>query len=146
MTHTGMLEDVSLSMLTFLEGIKATIQVEDVFYGDQELIPRFRALCVEPSEVTRELAGVGAGGQTLNTFTVLMYLYHGPYHNSQQNRQENEHAAALVQTALHDNLDLGGTVIHGFVVRGESGAANRGSLLAVHRLVWQGINKTLLGV
>lgn len=116
---------------------------EDVFFGDQEMIPRTPAVAVDPSDMQRDLAGVATGGMTLNTMTVYVYIYHGPLQSPQITRRECDQLAEAVMEQLHKDLQLGGLVIHGYCTSLESGAASRGSvMLRTHRITWQGISKT----
>lgn len=144
---TDSLYVVAIELQAVMEQSKDDLGVEDVWYGDQNTMPRYPAVCVEPSDMIREIAGTGLGGATENTFQVIIYVYHGPLQDLSKNRKEADELCARIEFLLHNNLQLNGKVIHGFIVRNESGAADKaGSLLAAHRLTWEGKSKTILGV
>jgi len=115
-----------------------------VYYGDEEKIPRTPAITVAGIAKTRELAGTGH--QTLNSFEVVMTIFHAKYGSVQVNRQECDKFAEEVEEFLHSDRRLGGELIHSFVSRVEPGYVARGEqILAGTRITWQGLSKTRLG-
>jgi hypothetical protein len=136
------LVEVTQHMVNLLE--EATqLGFEDVFYGDQEMIPRTPAIAVEPIGMTREASGIRTGGGTLNTFTIHSYVYHCPIQSPQVTRRESDQLAEEVQRIYHADVTLGGLVVHGYCTNSESGVAVRGGeMLRVHRITWMGISKT----
>jgi hypothetical protein len=115
---------------------------EDVFFGDQDMVPRTPAIAVDPLRLDREIQGIMSGGMTKNTFLIYVFVYHAPIQNGQVTRQESDQLADAVQNVLHQDLTLGGLIIHGFCTMSESGVAHRGgSMLRTHRITWTGISK-----
>jgi hypothetical protein len=101
---------------------KPILGLRDVFYGDQERIPRNPAICIETSDTVRELNGAP------RRVAVRMTIYLMVYHNSLKagaagQREQNDQLAVDLQTELHKdiNKDLGGLIIHGFCTQAESG-------------------------
>jgi len=116
---------------------------EDIFYGDQELIPHTPAAAVEPGSMQRQIGGIMPGGQTLNTFQVYVFVYHCPIQSPQVTRKECDQLAEQVQRIFHTDVTLGGLVTHGFCTNSESGVTVRGgAMLRTHRITWSGISKT----
>lgn len=142
---TASLADVGEALFNYYEENKSQLGLEDVWYGDQSLYPRVPCLAIEPLTVDRVLAGTGIGGQTDNRFTVYIYIYHGTLIEVQESRKTCDRLASDVEEATHKNLQLNGIIVHGYITKYESGQADRGSLLGVTRLTWEGISKTLLG-
>ena len=142
---TSNLADVGEALFNLLDRNKSRWGVLDVWYGDQTLYPQVPAIAVDPVATDRILAGSGLGGNTENSFGVYIYIYHGTLEDYQKSRRECDRMAANVEGCLHDNLQLDGLIIHGFVTKLESGQAERGSMLGVTRLTWEGLSKTLLG-
>lgn len=151
MSNTDHLLHVTQAILDLINENRVDLGLELTFYGDQDLIQKYPAVCVDGQQVDRELQGAGAGGGVLNTFTVFLYVYHGTVKDIQQNRKDADKLVADLEDLLHTNLHLSGEgdtalITHGFVVRNEAGQAARGEILAVTRMTWQGLSKTLLGV
>jgi hypothetical protein len=144
--NTPYLVDVTGAMIDKLTAAKGALGLEDIWYGDQDLYPRQPCIAVEPVSVDRTLAGASLHGTTENQFQLFLYIVHGTVKDVMQNRRDADELCKNVELLLHGDLSLGGTVIHGFVTRNEPGQAARGSLLAVTRLTWEALTKTLLGV
>ena len=118
---------------------------EDVFYGDQDLIPRNPAAAIEPVSVAREISGVATGGMVKVNLSFYLFVYHTTIQSPQKTRQECDAQAELVQRLLHDDLTMSGRVIHGFCTNCESGVAQRaGAMFRAHRITWEGISKERL--
>lgn len=120
----------------------------DVYYGDQDRIPRTPSVCVEPGNKDRALAG--APNMTQNEFTVYILIYHNRAQDIQLTRRETDQLAYDIELYIHQDLQLknGGStpnVIHGFVTANESGYATKnGTLYRAARLTYHGMNKTSL--
>ena len=122
----------------------------DVYYGDQERLPRTPSICVESGDRPRNLAGVP--NMTENVFTHFILVYHNPVAELQQTRKDVDHLAYQIEHWLHQDLQLkdsGGNprLIYGFVINHESGFTfKRETLYRTARLTFQGKNKTSLPV
>lgn len=115
----------------------------DVYYGDQELIPRTPAATVEPGGIRSELAGAPA--LALNNIPISIMIYHAGVKNTQVTRKECDQKAMLVRGVLHNDLHLGGLVIHGYCTNIESGYAQRSNtLFRATRITWEGTSKVRL--
>lgn len=83
---------------------KETLGLEDVFYGDQERIPRVPALCVETGEKNRELNG--APRRTLVTLTFYLIVYHelvGNENVTRDTREKVDKLAESIETLFHQD-------------------------------------------
>lgn len=78
---------------------KTALQIQDVYYGDQERLPRTPAVCVEPGEKVRELNG--APRRTLITFTNYIIVYHNPVKNATVIREEDDQRAEAIERFIH---------------------------------------------
>jgi hypothetical protein len=89
---------------------------------------------------------------TLNQFEVYVLVYHNKVQDNSTTRKECDMIAYDIEYLLHQDLQLtAGTVdpymIHGYVVRSESGwTSKEGTLYRSARLTYQGTNKTSLPV
>jgi hypothetical protein len=125
-----------------------TIAPQDVFYGDQDRIPRTPAVCIEPGDKTRTLTG--APNMTTNEFEVFILVYHDKVEDVQAIRQEVDVLAYEIEKYIHKDLQLkNGTsnpaLIYGFVRANESGyTIKAGTLYRSARLIYFGMNKTSL--
>jgi hypothetical protein len=114
-----------------------------VFYGDQELLPGYPAVCVEPDAKLRILSG--AFRVTDNTFTVYILIYHGEVRNHQTNRKQADELGESLETLVHADATLGGLVTNIYVTEMASGYATKGKTpVRACRLTVTGMTKTRL--
>ena len=138
------LDKIEAAMATF------DLPVQDVFFGDQDRLPRTPAVCIEPSTKSRTLAG--APNMTLNEFEIFFLVYHLAVQGNQITRKEVDHLAYQIEFLFHQDLQLknGGAtpnLIHGYVRSHESGYVYKGNTLyRTARLTYIGTNKTSLPV
>lgn len=124
---------------------KATLTLNDVFYGDQEKIAKSRSVAVESGPLTRTLAGAGTSGRTLNELTVYVIVYVSGIRDNQTVRKEADELAESIMDLLHTDPQMGGNVIHGWVRSIEPGYAIRsGALMRAARVTWTGQSKTAI--
>ncbi len=130
---------------TLLNGYKAnfTPAVADVFYGDQNQIPRTPAITVAASQKSRELAG--APRRILNTFEVFINIYFSNVRPIAVNHEEADQLAEAVEAKIHEDIVFGGLVINSLVVLNEAGFLNRdNSQFRGNRLIVRATSKTML--
>jgi len=126
-----------------------TTPLQDVWYGDEALIPRFPTVTVESSGITSILSG--APYRTDNDIRIILIVYASKVQPGETTRKEADQLAYSVRSKLHTDRTLGGLVIHGFVssieygytVRRTTGAT--AALIRAARLTWDGKNKLMLG-
>lgn len=117
--------------------------LQDVWYGDQELLPRTPAACVAPGNKTREFQG--ATFRTLNTFETYILAYYGKIQDVQQNLHAATTLADAIETLVHSDLKLGGNVIYVLCTQNEPGMITKaGALLMGARMTFQSMSKTTL--
>jgi hypothetical protein len=116
---------------------------DDVYYGDQELMPRTPSICVDPGTEQRTLQGVSF--RTDNNFVVYIYVYHAKIQDNQLTRKEVQQVSEAIATLLHQDPQLGGLVIHSYVALNESGYTYRGkTMYRTNRLTFEPYSKTRL--
>lgn len=124
-----------------LEGQKVAFGLTDVFYGDQDKIPRTPAICVEPGDKTRNLNGLPR--RTEVNMTVYLILYHYQLESIQVVREDNDTLAEQIEDFLHQDPQLrdnlgNATVIDSLVTRIESGyQQKRNSLFRASRMSFE---------
>lgn len=122
---------------------REVLGLEDVWFGDQELIPRFPALAIEPGVLTKSLYGGGLNGKTENKFTVYGILYLQRVSDVQETKKEVTKQAEDIMDLWTSDSTLGGLLTFSFVSAIEPGYSMRKqSLLRAARIVWEGTNVT----
>lgn len=151
MAHTHKLETVAQRIKSLIVANQVPLLIDDIWYGDQEMLPAGRTVCVEPVNVTRPMKGVPDMVQ--NDFSVVVLVYVERIGEVQALRSECNLLAEAIEDLLHTRLDLSdaaGTpgsdiVIHGWVTENLSGyTPKQGRLVRSSRLSWQGFSKTSL--
>lgn len=140
---TVTLSSVAEYLVNKFEEQKGPLELEDVYYGDQQKIPRYVSLCVQPDTHDFELAG--APRRVLSVPTIMVMVYHGQLQSVQANLLECDQHAYRIAEAINTDDDLGGMIIHGYVTKVESGSVQRGSSpVRATRLTYQATAKELL--
>lgn len=145
MANTHRLSVVSEALKSKFDSNRAMFGLEDVWYGDQMLVPRTPAISIEPGNKSRELQPLGLN--SINTLIVYVLVYLGKVQEVQKNRLEVDKLSEDIEDFLHQDKQLGGLVIHGFVAAIDPGLAprpTRDNLLRVDRITWQATSKTMI--
>lgn len=143
MPNTDRFSPITDKIYTILDDAKTSLGVMDVYYGDQELLPRTPAVTVESGAYSRELAGMGGKGMTENRSTVYVMVYFGRVQDVQQNSRDADALSEAIMDVLHTDVTLEGLIVHGHVSGIEPGyATRRGVLLRSARVTWNGLTKT----
>jgi hypothetical protein len=119
---TGIVE-MGTYLQNLIESNKASLGVQDVYYGDQANIPRTPTVCMEPGEKTRSPNGVPR--RTLVTITNYLIVYHSEVASMQTVRLEDDQLAEAIETLVHTDATMGGLVIDSLVASVESGYLQR---------------------
>lgn len=120
---------------------KTALGAQDVWYGDQELLPHTPAICVNPGTKKREFQG--ATYRTLNTIETYVMVYFGKYQDVQTNLHGATQMADAIETLVHSDLLLGGNVIAVLCVQDEPGMVNKaGVWMLGARLTFESMTKT----
>lgn len=131
-----------------VEAVKEDLGIVDIFYGDQQQIPRTPTVCVEANEKSRVLAG--APRRVLNELSCFVIIYFSVVNDSVQSNSEGaDQLAETVEAEIHKDPTLGGLVIHSLVSRSEAGFQSRFMAGAItrfraSRLTVTGQSKTML--
>lgn len=145
MANTDRLSVVSNYIYDLLTTNKTALGLQDVFFGDQQKVPRTPAVAVEPGVYTRELSGLGGKGRTDNNFTVYVLVYVSNIRDEQLNNKDVITLSEAIMDKLHLDVTMSGNVIHGRVTSIEPGYASRGgALMRFGRITWEGLTKTLI--
>jgi hypothetical protein len=99
--------------------------IDSVFYGDQDLIPNGKTVCVQPGPIRAQLQG--SSHMVLNAISTYVLVYVSKIQDIQQNRLTADLLSKALAKLLHGNLTLldpdglNGIVIHGFVEESDPG-------------------------
>jgi len=133
----------ALNTKAIIDDAKGALGLKDVYYADQNRIPRTPAVCVEPAEKTRELNG--APRRALTIMRVYILVYHNPITSSQVAAQETDSLTEALETVLHADAHMNGTVIDSMVKTIEYGYAQRNnSLFRTSRLLFEARSQAIL--
>lgn len=120
-----------------------TLDLADVFWGDQDKIPRTSAACIEPVMKTRELAGVPR--RTDVPMELYVMVYHAKIQDVQVTTRECVIQAEAIETLLHQDAQMGGLFIHTLVTAIEPGFARRtATLFRSTRITFTALSKVSL--
>lgn len=143
MTLVDNIVTFSKNVQALLETNKAILGLSDVYYADQNRIPRTPTACVEPSTKTRDLEGLPRRAQTVMQCVVL--VYHNPISSSQVAAPELDDLTEHIETVLHLDARMGGTVTDSMVRTIEYGYASRNNtLFRTSRIVFEAQVKVIL--
>lgn len=153
MPHTHKHSVVTQRIFDLIDANKgpALLNIDAVWYGDQDMVPDGRTVCVEPVNVSRPMQG--APDMVLNTFTVAVLVYVTKVQDIQLTRKECDALAEAIEDMLHTHLNLDDNahtpgsdiVIQGWCTENLSGYTyKKDRLIRSSRLTWQGISKTSL--
>lgn len=116
-----------------------------IYYGDRQLIPATPAISVVPGPYTRSISGVGGKGRTDNNIRVFFLCYIARLDDSSELARDVDLFGETLMDILHENVTLGGLVVHGFVTAIEPGYATRsGTYMHACRVTWEGLTKTFI--
>lgn len=156
MAHTYKVTELAVHLQGLLTAT-ASLGFEDVFYGDQNLIPRSPAACIEPVVIHRELIGLPYNME--NRMQVYVYVYFALQSDVQAvqlgvdelaedtaeviNKDGLPPAGALASDPDTTGTSFGGRVIWGHVAKIEYGyAVKRNQLHRADRLTVDCLTKT----
>lgn len=126
---------------------KVTLSLDEVYYGNHNMIPVGKAAVITAAGKSRVLSGVGGPrGQFTNTLNVLIAVHLSKVGDEATERRAVDAIATEVEKLVHQDVTLGGIIIHGFigeVSRGESPMAN-GSMFRSVLMSYSGTTKLIL--
>lgn len=138
MPQTDEIEVVTLALVDIFE-TDITLGIEDVYYGEEQLIPRTPAVSVA---VSKSRVPYQTGSTYLVTFNAVIDVFHSKYKSKQITRQECDQFAQSVEKLLHADLKLGGLVTNSFVSAIQTGGLRAGTtLMQASRLTWQATSR-----
>ncbi|MET0466942.1 MAG: hypothetical protein ABW007_27525 [Chitinophagaceae bacterium] len=137
---------MAIAIQGLLESRKVELDVDDVYYGDQNNLPHAWTIVVQASQKNRALAGVAApGGVTMNEMIVNVYLYCAQTGPEETLRFVVDSKAEQIEEILHEDTTMGGIIIHGFVTDIEHGVVFKpNSQYRAVLLTYRGRTKTYL--
>lgn len=136
MTLTDRTDVITEAVFDKLVVNKSALGLQDVWYGDQDRMPRTPACAVEPGPKARQHNGTPR--RFLVEIDVYVMLYVEKIQDTQENEREMVRLAEETEEVLHSDARLGGLVVHSFVLTSEPGYVTRGgTLLRATRLTFR---------
>jgi hypothetical protein len=121
--------------------VMTNLQLQDAWYGDQDLMPRTPAICITPGVTKREFRG--ATFRTLNTIETYALIYWGKITDIQVNLHNAQNLADLAVHTVHSDLTLGGLVTAVLCTECDPGLINKaGVWMMGARLSFESISTT----
>lgn len=144
MTQIGDLAVSSLSIARALYDLlkqnKEELQLEEVWYGDQRLIPDFPVAIVEAGPKRRDFNGTHRFDVSFTTTILVVYE---EFTDLEDVTIQNQTHSENVEQFLHrEALTLNGQVLLGYVTRSDPGISYRGGVMRqASRLTWTGVSR-----
>jgi hypothetical protein len=118
-----------------LEASMSNLGLNAVYYGDQDSIPTTPIACVEPD--MKKQIFLAAQYMFQGEVTVFILVYSSYVTSPQTNRLEADEVATAIEDLLHQDLQLGGLVVAGWVTEIQSGyAKKKNSIVRCSRITW----------
>lgn len=147
--NTDKTSDLAVYIFDLLTAERYDLGLEQVFYGNHNMIPKNNTAIVIPGRKTRNLRGVSApGGRVQNLLTVLIdIMTQDPLSGENDGRLATDKLAEVVETRIHQDTTMGGLIIHGFIDTWDPGETfiNQ-SMFRVVRMTFTGESRTYLSV
>jgi hypothetical protein len=124
---------------------QTALGLEDVWYGDQDSIPRYPAVCIEADTKSIPITDLNPMLYARNDFEILLILYDSIIGSVDTLRLQTDQLAEAITDVLHIDIKLGGLVTLGYVSLIQYGyIVKQGRLVRSAKLTWRGLNKTPL--
>jgi len=145
-TNTEFTSVLAVAIQKIITDNMLTLGLKAVMYGDQNQIPLSPTALVVPGPRRRDLAGVSApGGRVDNWLTVFIDILSSAVGSESDERLKLDQISEKVEKKLHEDVQLGGLLIHGFVNEWDPGLSYlQGGQFRTSRLIYIGRSKTYL--
>jgi hypothetical protein len=121
------LYDIAKYVQTLIETNQTSLNITDVYYGDQDKIPRVPTACVDTGVKRRQLAG--APRRTQVDVDLYVMVYTAAVASQEVNREQDDLIAENIETLIHQDATMNGLVIDSLVSDVEYGYALRSNSL-----------------
>lgn len=136
------LYQVADAIKALIEANQVALGVEVVYFGDQARIEKHPAICIEPNAQRNELSGVATPMRLMRTHQVYIILYHSKFVDTQMQRRDCDAMAAEIEELVHNNVTLGGLVIHAYVSSVDSGYSRKQGIVRAAGITVTAITKS----
>jgi hypothetical protein len=143
MTLTDRLDVLAEKVHEIMLTNQSALGLADIWYGDQERVPRVPSLAVEPGPKNREWNG--SPRRTQVTMDIYVLVYMEKVQGVQLNIRESTQLGEEVEAVLHANATVDGLVISSYVVENTPGYITRANtLMRASRLVFRCLSQAQL--
>lgn len=146
MAHTDKSTVLAQYIFSLITTNKTALGLDSVLYGEHNEIPSGKTVAVTTGRKDRSLARVAyPGAGTQNRMIVLITIYNNTLGDEATKSLETDQLAEAVEHLLHQNTEMGGNIIHGFVESWDPGYKFKtGSMFRATQLIFVGQTKTNL--
>ena len=131
--------EVTDRLFQVLRDAQAELELVEVYYGQQGLVPEWPVAFVDSGPKNRQIVGTHRYGVN---FTNYVLIEHGKLQSSTTTRRDAEVLAERVEAKLHEDRGLGGLVINSYVSSIQPGIVRRQDvMIRGTRLTWEGISR-----
>ena len=144
MAHTYKVTVLAQAIMNKIDANKDFLQIDEVYYGDQQNLPAGKCVAVWPAYKRRPLAGVqGPGGYADNMMEVNIMVYYSVLETEAEARLAADQLSEDIEDLLHQDTTMGGILIHGWCDEWIPGEVFRdNSMFRTVRLHYFGRTKT----
>jgi len=121
MTQMANLLEFSESIEQLLIAHKDDLDLQEIYFGDQDRIASTPAACIEPMTKDNNISPNAASRILTPILEVVVIVYHSAVQSTQQNVREVIAMAQNIEDLINNQINFGGTVISSYVARLESG-------------------------
>jgi hypothetical protein len=115
--------------------------IQEVLDAPYQLIGATPAISLEPTQLDRGFAGAAGIGtmRAMDDFRYMIHIHHCRLQDAGTNHRQNMERAELIVDKIHEDKQLGGLVVEGWIARQEYGITRAiNSLMWATRLTWTG--------
>jgi hypothetical protein len=147
MTLSNKMSEITQRFVDVMRENALSWGIQEVLDGPYQLIGGTPAICVEPNRTERDWSGAAGVGtmRARDIFKVIINVHHGRLQDAATNHRQCMERAELVVAKIHEDKQLNGLVVHGWVVQEQYGISRtQQSLLWTTRLDWQGQSEVIV--
>lgn len=143
MPPTNSLDEVAQALVDVIKASAGPLGLKDVWYGEEDLVPKTPAVSVVPDRKRRDI--IETGYMARNDFEVVITLFHSRLASPTLVRRETIQLAEQLEDVIHADRTLGGLLVHSYVTELTPGFVRRGNVvMKATQLGWSGFTKTRL--
>lgn len=136
---------VTKALKQLFEDNSYDLGLEQVCYGDTEMVYKTPSVTISVDSATREL--YATGGRTENRLSVEIYVHYSSFEEDELKRELCDELTERMVEFLDANQTLGGLLTHAYASRIDpiGATVGRDDLIKSGRIIWTAVSVTRLG-